>query len=672
VNGKERRKKEIQRHEKGLILGVCSKIADTVYSWVAKSFIGRSLRASDETKKKYKDSFFHHIVSGINGLFSGAKIKWQQRADVYEATDGAVISYENTKKKLSLRYRLQKSCENSAVFKRFSGLKDDLLCLRMITYGVSVFAMGLTMTLLQTLRLLLSDQGGDINDMLYLLVYSIVVLVLSLPIIFTGDKPLLTVIAENKLTYAFCEGVIGMRSVSFTPKKQMPYSYFKAFVIGSVIGIAEVFFADISVILILFIALYMLIIFNTPEVGAITLAFLLPCASVIGSPTLLCVAICIVTFVSMMLKFFFGKRSVHFCFLDFTVSIFLVLVLLGGFVSAGGTMSLKIALVYVCFGTSYFVFANLIRTKGWIKRVIAAVVLSSAIVSAVGLFEWFFGHPSKIWQDGVLFSSMKGRVVSLFDNPNVLAEFLILTMPLSVAYALNAKNTKTSFRCIFAFVLQLACLVFTWSRGAWLAIILSVLVLATVRSKRVLGIISGSALICLPIVPFVSQTAVFRRLVSAFNLADTSIAYRLNIWKGSLEMFEEYFFTGVGVGIPAFASVFPQYAPSGAESALHSHNLYLQIGLECGVIALIVFLMIVFLAYQNIYTLLFRTRKLSEYGVFVFAIAVGIGALLLQGFTDHVFYNYRIALMFWMMLGFSQALISKNDEDYNAGIKQMS
>jgi hypothetical protein len=37
------------------------------------------------------------------------------------------------------------------------------------------------------------------------------------------------------------------------------------------------------------------------------------------------------------------------------------------------------------------------------------------------------------------------------------------------------------------------------------------------------------------------------------------------------------------------------------------------------------------------------------------ALGAGIFAFLLQGLTDNVFYNYRIVLMFWLLIGVTAA-----------------
>jgi O-antigen ligase len=96
------------------------------------------------------------------------------------------------------------------------------------------------------------------------------------------------------------------------------------------------------------------------------------------------------------------------------------------------------------------------------------------------------------------------------------------------------------------------------------------------------------------------------------------------------------------------------YAQSGIEAAPHAHNLYLQIAVEMGIFALIVFLAFVFLYAQFSFSFcksaMSRSNRTICLGIFC-----GILALLIQGMTDYVWYNYRIFLLFWMIVGLGAA-----------------
>lgn len=111
---------------------------------------------------------------------------------------------------------------------------------------------------------------------------------------------------------------------------------------------------------------------------------------------------------------------------------------------------------------------------------------------------------------------------------------------------------------------------------------------------------------------------------------------------------------GIGIGEEAFKKMYPVYSLAGIEAAPHAHNLYLQIAVEMGMFALTVFLVFIFMYAQFSFSFcksaMSRSNKLICLGIFS-----GILALLIQGMTDYVWYNYRIFLLFWMIVGLGVA-----------------
>jgi O-antigen ligase len=103
---------------------------------------------------------------------------------------------------------------------------------------------------------------------------------------------------------------------------------------------------------------------------------------------------------------------------------------------------------------------------------------------------------------------------------------------------------------------------------------------------------------------------------------------------------------------------------AGIEAAPHAHNLYLQIAVEMGVFALLVFLVFIFLYAQFSFSFcksaMNRSNKLICLGIFS-----GVLAILIQGMTDYIWYNYRIFLLFWMVvgLGIAHVYAAKNTEE---------
>ena len=161
--------------------------------------------------------------------------------------------------------------------------------------------------------------------------------------------------------------------------------------------------------------------------------------------------------------------------IDLPVFIFAILTLFGGIFTRSSSSANKMLLM-VCFIAAYFVVKNLIRSRALLKKCLSAIAFSGAIVSIYGILENFIGTPSVIWQDMSDFGEIKGRVVSTFANPNVLGEYLILVIPITVALAITAKSVKERFAFACGAAFDVFCLVLTWSRGAWLGFAVSTVV----------------------------------------------------------------------------------------------------------------------------------------------------------------------------------------------------
>ena len=131
--------------------------------------------------------------------------------------------------------------------------------------------------------------------------------------------------------------------------------------------------------------------------------------------------------------------------------------------------------------------------------------------------------------------------------------------------------------------------------------------------------------------------------------------YRFNIWRGTLGMISDTWLYGIGIGTEAFSSIYPRYALAGTEVAPHSHNLYLQITSEMGIFALIIFIAFC-LAFIGMSLSTLKNTSVKRLKFILLGLFCGTCAFLIQGFTDYVWYNYRIFLLFWAIVGLCSAL----------------
>jgi O-antigen ligase len=186
----------------------------------------------------------------------------------------------------------------------------------------------------------------------------------------------------------------------------------------------------------------------------------------------------------------------------------------------------------------------------------------------------------------------------LWDGKN--AQGLYMVLALSTGYALFSSSRGTSralsvFLVIGLFVIFLA-LVYSYSRGAWIALIAMVIACGFMRVWRVIVV----ALIALTILMILPHRKVFHRFRSIPHMGDGNVAKRFSVWRGSLRMLEKHPVFGVGPG--QFREAFGQMDAShdrisGGERnkqtmrfADHAHNVFFQVAAETGLAGFAVFL----------------------------------------------------------------------------------
>jgi len=150
-------------------------------------------------------------------------------------------------------------------------------------------------------------------------------------------------------------------------------------------------------------------------------------------------------------------------------------------------------------------------------------------------------------------------------------------------------------------------------------------------------------------VPFLIPDTMWMRILSIFNTSDTSTAFRLFIWQGSLRVIGDFWMVGIGQGIEAYSRVYPYYGLAAIYSP-HSHNLFFQVFIELGIVGLLTFLGLLACFFRAMAIFIRNTTELKLKIVATAMVAAVIG-FLFQGIFDYVFYNYRVLLTFYMFLG---------------------
>lgn len=380
-------------------------------------------------------------------------------------------------------------------------------------------------------------------------------------------------------------------------------------------------------------------IFTKPIIWLSLTVFLTPFL-----PTMVCIAMLIFTGLTLGLKllttpdmkFKYSKVNVW-------LLIFMVIVGITAFTSISLEESLNIALVMIAFAFAYFIIINTIENKKQFKTILYLFVIAAALSAVYGIYQYIFGDVySQAWLDAEMFEDIKMRVYSTFENPNVYGEYLILAIPIAVSLFWTEKGFWRKTFLLGIVAITTLAMVLTFSRGCWLGILFALAILAVIIDRRFI-LIGLVALMCLP---FVLPDTIIQRFTSIGDMSDTSTSYRVYIWMGSLAMLKDYWFSGVGLGETSFNTIYPLYSYNNIQ-APHSHNLYLQIVSQFGIVGLIVFLGIVYNFYKEA-----TISMLKKKNILLAGIVAGMTGFFLESMFDYTWYNYRVILIFWMVLAF--------------------
>ncbi len=521
-----------------------------------------------------------------------------------------------------------------------------LLTMHVNNFGLICFSYGFCVVIIQLLKLYTFKiaMENPYNS----LILGFIIMCVGIPMFFS-KKSIAKLIYESQTARFLLFDLLGvqMYNIAQMSKCEPHRNVNLPLIVGLLCGGMTVFAPVMLFPILLFLFLAVILVMNSPESAIILVFLLLPFLTTMQLVCVMCL-----TYVAFLLKLLCGRRVFRLHLVDYAAIVFMAFVFFGGIFSVDGSSFEKMC-VFLCFMMAYFVVKNTLGSPVLVRRCIAALITSSVIVSLYGLYQNFFGTISAKWLDKEVFSDIRGRVVSSFDNPNVLGEYIILIFPLILAMMVTTKRKNAKFAYLVAAGLNCACLVFTWSRGAWLGFILSLLIFFAVSTKRSLTV----GILSLPLMAVALYFAAGTSIVNRFtNLSDSSSSYRFNIWRGVLHMLDDIGLHGIGIGEGAFRSIYPAYSLSGIEAAPHSHNLFLQIVVEMGIFALIAFGILLFFYTQCSLSFCKNANSPSN-KIICLGFFAGITAFLIQGMTDYVWYNYRIFLLFWMLLGLTLAHI---------------
>lgn len=590
---------------------------------------------------RFGNFLYKKIGSGLYSFLFGS---YDAMCDTFDASRiGGALGGKNR----AARY-LAADIEESVYVSAVAAMMRYLSCLSLRVIGVFLMSCGFYSLLGQTVLYLIDTETAHFLPA----AISAVLIVLGIPLLFSG-KPLCTAIHDSTVLNAFFTRFCGFHERSYVAPDGATGRKGAAFILGLPFGILSCFVHPLWLIAgcIAVIAAYIVLI--NPECGLYAAIFLMPIFVILPRPSIYLALLVIYTTFALGVKLLRGKRYFRVEPLDIVVLCFMAAMLLGGLVSYGGGQSIRAAAIYVALMLGYYLAVGLLNTKEKLVRAALLLCVSMLLVSLYGVYQNVTGNISAEWIDTEMFDNIGGRVVSTFENPNMLGEYLILLLPIVAAIFFGDRHLSTKPASLAAFAVGCLCLIYTWARGAWLGFLFAAVLFVLMWSRRSVALIVAGVCALPLLVPYLPANIV-SRFTSIGDLTDTSTNYRVYIWRGSARMAADYAWTGVGVGEQAFNRIYPYYSFAGIEKAPHAHNLFLQIFIELGIFGFVLFIVTLICFLQSGFSLAKcgedKTVRLIGCGAMC-----GVLAALLQGMTDYIWYNYRVFFLFWIVFGLCSA-----------------
>ncbi len=338
----------------------------------------------------------------------------------------------------------------------------------------------------------------------------------------------------------------------------------------------------------------------------------------------------------------------------------------------------KLAFLFSIFPL-YFVARFLLNSPRRKRQTTSALVLGGAAVSLFALIpfiaQFFFGidviylflakniipffightfakevlaYPSWLVSSGGINYL---RAFAPFPDPHMLSYYTGMLLPWSLALWATSKAHKSFF--LVATGLLLLCNIATFTRGGYLALIATAILLLPLVSKKTASKILAGIFLFLFLFFMIPENPVTNpvagRVLSTFDLQEGSNQGRLAIWKQALTVLASHP-QGVGLGnYPLSIKPDATY-----RTPIYTHNLYLDLAVETGLSNAGVFIVLLLLALKNFW----QSAKTNSFYL------AGLASLLIFAIhclVESPLYSVQVLPLFLIILALASSLEKKCD-----------
>lgn len=323
---------------------------------------------------------------------------------------------------------------------------------------------------------------------------------------------------------------------------------------------------------------------------------------------------------------------------DTAVLIMLFSVLLSIIYSRDKLMSI-IGAVMICLNVGLYLVLAVELKNMKLQRYYYILNIACFLACTYGIYQFASGNLKieKSWVDVQSFGVIT-RIYSTLFNPNIFAAYLSMNLSFGLA---RFRTFKEDILLSANIILASICLLLTYSRGGFAAFAAAMLALFLLKERKK-GIVIYFAVMAAAFFMMNSVGGAYRAGLEAVYM-DSSSLYRLEIWKAAVRMFLNSPIFGNGIGTTWY------YLSSGSDKLykyiLHSHNIYLQVAAEMGIVGVLAFINLVIRKVWEGYRLL-KEKTMGEEAYIIQGFIACTAGIAVHGLIDAVIFVPGMSLIF--------------------------
>lgn len=298
---------------------------------------------------------------------------------------------------------------------------------------------------------------------------------------------------------------------------------------------------------------------------------------------------------------------------------------------------IRILSIFTAFILAFSIFKKEKNTDIFLKAILASAIFPFA----EAIYQLF----TKSGLGGTF--GIESRLMGTFSHPNSFASFALIIFAISIYFIIQKKKSQRIWYYLIAF-LSFFIILETFSRGAWLSLLVFGIIISLFKSPKIILAIIGILLVL-----FLSSETFRYRVQDVYNPpATSSVRWRFLQWEKMYDAFIKKPITGYGAGTETIVheNEFGFYAGNP-----YTHNDILKTALETGVFGALAYILIIVLTTIKLFIKYKKSKLLATKNLVLIVLALFLAEITFS-MTSNIFRGTATQWILWSLIGVTLSL----------------